>query len=343
MTLQTTLIPNTPSTIASWARMIVQALDACGVDSAQLFSDAGLDLEQTRDPNTRFPARNMATVWRLAVERSGDPCFALRLPQFAHPSMYSALSMALVSSRNLREAADRAVRYHRLASDAADLTLEEQHGLVTVLYDVPPQNEPVAPEALEGFMITSVALLRSVGGAELSPCEVSFRHSKASGADQYAAFFQAPVHFDAGQTKLCYRSQDLQGECLHANPALAEDLEQWMGKYLARYKQESLSARLQSWLYEQLPGGGVTQKQAAAQFHMSSRTLQRKLQQENTTFKDIFDQTRHQLALRYINEDGVSIAELTFLLGFSDQSNFTHAFRRWTGYPPQQYRDRQSA
>lgn len=343
MTLQTTLIPNTPSTIASWARMIVQALDACGVDSAQLFSDAGLDLEQTRDPNTRFPSRNMATVWRLAVERSGDPCFALRLPQFVHPSMYSALSMALVSSRNLREAADRAVRYHRLASDAVDLTLEEQQGLLSVIYDIPPQNEPVAPEAIEGFMITSVALMRSVGGAELSPCEVAFRHSKKNGVEQYQAFFQAPVRFDAEQTRLCYRSADLQGECLHANPALAEDLEQWMGKYLARYEKASLSARVQSWLYEQLPGGCATQKQAAAQFHMSSRTLQRKLQHENSTFKDILDQTRHQLALRYIDDDGISIAELTFLLGFSDQSNFTHAFRRWTGLPPQQYRTRPGA
>ena len=338
--MATTLIPDTPTTIASWARLLAQALDACGIESIQLFAEAGLDLKRARDPNTRFPARDMAKVWALAVERSGDPCFALRLPEFVHPSMYNALSMALVSSQNLREAVDRAVRYHRLASDAAELVVEEQHGQVSLNYHVPPQNEPVAPEALEGFMITSVALMRSVGGAELSPCEVYFRHSKKTGADRYEAFFHAPVTFDAGQTKVVYRSQDLQRDCLHANPALAEDLEQWMRKYLARYKEESLGARIQRWLYEQLPNGNATLKQAALHFHMSPRTLQRKLQLEQITFKDILDQTRHQLALRYIDEADVSIAELTFLLGFSDQSNFTHAFRRWTGLPPQRYRSK---
>lgn len=338
--MQTTLITNTPTTIASWARMIAQALDACGIDSAQLFSDAGLDLEQTRDPNSRFPSRNMATVWRLAVERSGDPCFALRLPQFVHPSMYSALSMALVSSRNLREVVDRLVRYHRLASDSVDVSIEEEHGLVTIYIDVPPQNEPVAPEALEAFVIASVGLARTIGGTDLSPFEVSFRHSKETGVEQYEAYFQAPVTFGAKKTGQSYRSEDLQAECLHANPALAAELEQWMGKYLARYEKQSLSARVQRWLFERLPGGCPDQKQAAEQFHISPRTLQRKLRQENTTFKDILDQTRRQLALKHIAEDGISIAELTFLLGFSDQSNFTHAFRRWTGLPPQQYRDR---
>ena len=113
--MATTLIQDTPSTIASWARLLARALDDCGIDATQVIADAGLDLEQARDPNTRFPARKMAPVWALAVERSGDPCFALRLPNFASPSMYGALSMALISSRNLREATERAVLYHRFA------------------------------------------------------------------------------------------------------------------------------------------------------------------------------------------------------------------------------------
>jgi AraC-like DNA-binding protein len=89
---------------------------------------------------------------------------------------------------------------------------------------------------------------------------------------------------------------------------------------------------------EQLPRGGASGSTVAKTLDMSLRSLQRKLSAEGTSFKEILDETRHELAARYIEESDLPMREITSLLGFADPSNFTRAFRRWEGMPPDRYR-----
>ena len=93
-------------------------------------------------------------------------------------------------------------------------------------------------------------------------------------------------------------------------------------------------------LLEQLSSGEVSEEEMAQQLNMSRRTLQRKLAEAETTYQQLVDATRRDLALRYIENPGQSITDITFMLGFSQQSAFTRAFRRWTGYAPTEYRVR---
>ncbi len=82
-----TLLPKTPTTVGSWATLISKTLESCQVDSHALFAEAGLDLSLAKNPETRFPVHDMAKVWALSVERTGDPSFALRLPQYFNPAI----------------------------------------------------------------------------------------------------------------------------------------------------------------------------------------------------------------------------------------------------------------
>lgn len=119
--LTTTLLPNTLSTVGSWARFIAEGLEALEIDSRQLFLDAGIDLSESEDPNVRFPIEKMSRVWELAVERTGDPCFALSLASHANPSMYNALGLSMISSRTLGEALSRCARFSQVASEGANV------------------------------------------------------------------------------------------------------------------------------------------------------------------------------------------------------------------------------
>jgi AraC-like DNA-binding protein len=338
--LPTTLLPNTLSTIGSWARFIAQGLDAGGIDSHQLFLDAGIDLAESENPNIRFPVHKMSRVWQLAIQRTGDPCFALTLASRANPSMYSALGMSMVSSRTLGEALHRGCRFSQIASEGATVVLQERDdgNVALALQMSAVQVELVAVEAMEAFMATTTQILRNISRNGLQPLEVHFRHNREPDRAAYEDFFQAPLIFDAREYKIIIPRAALAYKCDQANPELAENLDLWMSEYLARFEANSLSAKVRRLLAEKLPDGEYKQEDVASALAMSTRSLQRSLQKEGTSFKALLEATRQDMAMKYIEEKQLSLIEICCLLGFSDQSNFTKAFKRWTGKAPYSYR-----
>ncbi len=338
--MPTTLLPNTLSTIGSWARFIAQGLDAGGIDSHQLFLDAGIDLAESENPNIRFPVHKMSRVWQLAIQRTGDPCFALTLASRANPSMYSALGMSMVSSRTLGEALHRGCRFSQIASEGATVVLQERDdgNVALALQMSAVQVELVAVEAMEAFMATTTQILRNISRNGLQPLEVHFRHNREPDRAAYEDFFQAPLIFDAREYKIIIPRAALAYKCDQANPELAENLDLWMSEYLARFEANSLSAKVRRLLAEKLPDGEYKQEDVASALAMSTRSLQRSLQKEGTSFKALLEATRQDMAMKYIEEKQLSLIEICCLLGFSDQSNFTKAFKRWTGKAPYSYR-----
>ncbi len=338
--MATTLLPNTLSTIGSWARFIAQGLDACGVDSHKLFLDAGINLAESENPNVRFPVHKMSRVWQLAVQRTGDPCFALTLASHANPSMYNALGMSMVSSRTLGEALKRGCRFSQIASEGATVLLRERDDgdVELVMQMSAAQVELVALEAMEAFMATTAQILRSISRHGLQPIEVHFRHTREPDRAAYEDFFQAPLVFDAREYKIVIPRAALAYKCDQANPELAENIDTWMSEYLARFEASSLSVQVRRLLAEKLPDGEYKQDDVASALAMSTRSLQRNLQKEGVSFKELLEMTRQDMAMKYIEEKQLSIIEICCLLGFSDQSNFTKAFKRWTGKTPFSYR-----
>ena len=123
-----------------------------------------------------------------------------------------------------------------------------------------------------------------------------------------------------------------------AHPALAQHNEQILSGYLARLDKDNIVAQLKALLPDCLPHGEPPQTQVAQRLHVSTRTLQRRLQEQGTRFSEVLDQVRHELALSYLAQPHYTVNEVAFLLGFADNSNFTRAFKRWTGQSPSQHR-----
>jgi AraC-like DNA-binding protein len=338
--LTTTLLPDTLSTVGSWARFLAQGLQECGVDSYQLFLEAGIDLSQSEDPNLRFPVHKMSRVWQLVEEKTGDPCFPLTLAASANPSMYNALGLSMVSSRTVGEAMTRACRFSQVASEGATILLEEREDgdVDLVMRMTDEQRAVVTTQAMEAFMATAAQIFRSISRTDFAPLGVYFSHNRESYRETYERFFQAPLFFDAAEYKIHLPRWALDIKCDQANPELANSIDNWMQDYLARFESDLLSARVRRLLTERLPDGAFRQEEVASALAMSSLSLQRGLQKEGTSFKNLLEVTRQDLGIKYIGEKRLSIIEICCMLGFSDQSNFTKAFKRWTGKTPYSYR-----
>jgi AraC-like DNA-binding protein len=185
---------------------------------------------------------------------------------------------------------------------------------------------------------------RTATGIDWAPLEVRFAHAEPNNVCEHARFFSAPVRFACGENALVLPTPRLDTPCVRADPALLAVLDRYAADRLARAPQtHTLADRVRTTLAEQLVGTEPGVARLAARLRMSVRTLNRTLAAEGTTYRALLDQLRHELAARNLADDRVSIAEIAFLLGFSELSSFYRAFKRWTGCTPVEFRQDRAA
>ncbi len=327
------------TTISSWALCIWKAINSYGVNSHSLFERAGLDPHKVEDPNARYPVSRMTRLWRLAVVTTEDPCFGLTAARFWHPTTLHALGYSWMASENLRDALERAHRYFRMITDAGTVTLTEcPEGYRFTIR--PDRGVTVADEALDAGMATILNMCRISYRQEFCPLRVMLERPEPAltCSRKFATFFHAPVEYSCSETAFIFDKEELSTPLPSANVELVRSSEKIIFDYLAKFDRTRVIMQVKAKLCEQLPTGKATEESIAKTLYMSTRTLQRKLKEEGTTYKQLLDDTRRELADQYIKQSDISISEITYLLGFSEPSNFSRAFKRWMGQSPSEHR-----
>lgn len=326
------------STIATAAGLIARTLSEYGCDCEALFARAGLDKALASDPSARYPSRKMQTLWRLALKSTGDPCFGISVAEHMQPGAMYGLGFAWLASDTLLEALERLVRYQRALSTTARFSLETEGDEVRLVVAADRPGIPIAHATMDMAMAAMVRMCRLSYGTEFTPTRVTVCRPRPNCAHRFRDVFGTDVEFGAGQNLICFDRKSLLVRMPHASPELARANDRVVIEYLERFDRSQVSMRARAWMIERLPSGQPTQKALAGALNMSVRNLQRKLQDEQTSFKALLDETRRELAKQYVREAHRPIGEITYLLGFSEVSNFTRAFRRWTGMSPNEYR-----
>lgn len=326
------------SSISSWALLVAKALEADGHDSEDVFRRAGLDPAKLRDADARYPVDGMSRLWRLAVQVTGDPYFGLKVADFWHPTTMHALGYSWMASDSLRDALTRMTRYGRLVTTVAEMTLEEFDDHFAFRIRPLIARSKVPNEAMDAALATFVSMCRTSYGDDFNPLRVATQRPAFDDPAPYIEYFHAPVEFSAPDNILYFSKESLEAHLLTANPRLARVNDRVVTQYLAQFDKGSTAMRVRAKLIDQLSAGNVTQKEVADSLHMSLRTLQRKLSEEKTSYKELLDETRRELANQYLRQACLSVSEVTYLLGFSEPSNFARAFKRWTGRTPSEFR-----
>ena len=330
--------PSTATALTSWARAIRKALEAADLDSARLFAEAGLDLAALDDPNARYPVAATTRLWQLAVQASGDDDFGLTVARHVSQTTFHALGYSLAASSTLKEAFDRLLRYFRIVTDAAELSVEETRDEYRLRLHVDPARAVIAPQAMDAFAYLMLRLCRGLYRRDFSPLRVSLMREAPRNLFAFERAFRAPLQFGARENLLCFARAPLELRLEGANPELARQNDEIVLRYLARHERDDLVARVRGLLAEWLPSGVPGEEAVAAALHLSSRSLQRKLADEGSSYTQLLTETRQGLARSYLADPRSSVSEIAYLLGFSDTSSFTRAFKRWEGVSPSDYR-----
>ena len=325
-----------PTTLASWALLIHRALTAGHIDADALFRRAGMDPDSMRDPNARYPVSAMQRLWALAGTATEDPCFGLQVAQLWHPTTFHALGYSALASETLRDALVRAVRYSRVVTTGASLELQQDGAEVIVMVARQSTGRQVVSASLEAGLASIVILCREARGQRIDPLRVTLAQTHCGCVRGLQEFFGCPVQLGAADNSIVFSASDLDARLPTANPVLLRVNEQVLTHYAARLQSSELALRVQSKLIQLLPTGEVEQNAVARSLNLSLRSMQRKLRDEGTTFRQLADDTRRQLAEHYLKDSTLVISEIAYLLGFAEVSSFSRAFRRWTGHTPRE-------
>jgi AraC-like DNA-binding protein len=289
------------------------------------------------EPDARVPIAPMLELLRGAVHLTGDEDLGLKAAREIVQGEYGAIEFMVNSAGNMRESIELLGRYLPLVNDALSFELRVEGERAIVQLD----SSVVLPRAAADFQSAAFYVATLQRGHAIDPdYEAWFKHPAPQDTSEYQrTFAPGKLRFGAPFNGFVFSESLLQQPTAAPDPKLHEVLRKYADVLISELpKSESVSDRVRAQIRDKLANRGSSVTRVARALAMSRRTLARKLEQEGTTFSQLLEETRHQLALRYVKSRALEITEIAFLLGFSQTGPFHRAFKRWTGQTPREYR-----
>lgn len=323
------------------SRALVEACARLGVDTAALLHGAGIDRRTLDDPDARLPAREVGALWRKAYEMSGDPMLSLHAAEACPVGAYKVIDFMGHNARTVGEAFTYAARYFKLVNTAVSLPIDASGDPVTlgIVDETSPEgvSRPYAEYTFAAFFLH----IRGTTGVPFTLRRLQFTHLRPVDVTEHQRLFACPIEFEARHTRMLIPRDAWETPAKSPHVGLLEVLAEHADLLLEKLpKGPDLVERTRKTINQQLRGGDPSLETVAAELAMSPRTLQRHLRELGYSFNALADEVRQGAAGLYLQQPDIAIAEVAYLLGFSDQSTFNRAFKRWYGVTPKQYRTR---
>lgn len=316
--------------LLSPADILWKILEKHGFDAEAIFLKEGITRDMIMNAGLRISHARAAKLWKRVTGIIEDPCFGLHAVKFLHPSHFNALGYAWLASSSLREAFNRASRYIHIVGADREMRVEDRPDGVMITLS----NSLEVAALMDLTMAILVSACRVNYGAELNPLGVNFIHPSPHCQDDYYAYFKAPVKFHSENDSIIFSRAAVDKHLPVGNPHLAEMHDDYMICYLADMNQNDIVNRVKGLIKENLPAGKISEEDIASGLNMNVRTFQRRLRAAHTNFRRILNAVRQDLAKNYIHHSGTSLIEIAFLLGYTEYSSFSRAYKKWKGISP---------
>ena len=320
---------------------IVEALLNEGIPPSEALSGVQVRADELHSPATRISLNQMIAACRNAIRLTTDPQLAFRIGSSIHLSTYGMFGYAMLSGTDFRKILDFAVKYHQLATPLAQIALETKDKYA--IWTITPVPHPRIDAALYQFITEMqlgihLSLSRDVMGSSfaLNKVAVTYRPAKCRALDELVEcplLVEQPENLFVFDAVWLERVPTLGNRTTHA--ALLTICDGLLGDIMQR---GGVAGRVRQVLLEDI-ANCPNFESVAKLLRTPARTLRRQLRAQNTSFRELIDELRAHVAIKYLRDTNMTSEDIALALGFSDAANFRHAFRRWTKASPSMFKN----
>lgn len=322
-----------------YVRALLDYLAHHGFDIGQVAGTALLAELQASSLNQRLPLRHWIDLLNRAIAVTADPDLPLRVAEELTPRHWGVFAYAAMTCETLAQVVTILERYERLIDEANDSCLALDGGRAALQWL--PRIEQPAPALMQLSVASWVVFARRYTGRTELPADVDFTFPAPADTSTYQRLFGGQVRFAQPVTQLYVPLEYLALPITHRDADTHRLLlSQAQSQIAALDAERNVAALVRQAITRHLSSGKVTLEQLAEVLQLAPRTLQYQLEQGGTHFRQLLDEVRQELACIYLADPDMALVDVAFLLGYSEQSPFNKAFKRWTGETPGEYRRR---
>ncbi len=314
-------------------------LEEAGVLVSTVLRRAGLPQDLFKQTRILVTTQELFALWRAIGEVSRDATIGLKLGTESSIARFHPMGIAALSTETFGAAIDHMARYKKLSAPEAILhETTDNEWAIQFRWSLAVDVEPTI--LVEHCFAWVLTIARQGTGTRITPVRVELVQPRAH-TKALERYFRCTVVCGASRNAIIFRATDAAYPFVTRNAELLEMLAPQLDQELKnRSNDEDVFIELvRGAIQQRLTGHRPVVEDVARDLHMSSRTLQRRLQDSGSSYQRVLDEARHQMARYYLSNSVLELAEAAYLLGYEDANSFARAFRTWEGMPPKHWRE----
>jgi len=327
-------------TVASfWIEHLLDAALHAGVDLSDALVRLGVDEAELESPHARLPLKVEQKLLEYAVARSGDPLFGLHMGEGIRPRFMGELGYASMSSATLRDAIELLIPFTRVTSEFFELRFEWRDDDLWLIWDT-LDNTTLSGHRVDATLAGAVVFGRWILGEHYDPLAVHLMHADPGRHDEYQRVFGCPILFDQPLNAVVLDARVLDRPLRDADPEVHRLARSRVQRAVTQYRaRDNLLEQVRLEIQQRLVDGVPQLEPIAERLGVKPWTLRRRLRAGQTDFSTLLEDERRRLACDWLRHSDRSVNQIALDLGYSEQSAFNRAFKRWFGVTPVHYRD----
>jgi len=339
--VQQTDVNHNHSSPQSLKRYIKHA-QSCDLDCTPILAKLGIDVAQLSDDSNRITNDKLHDFLTQVIPASGDPCFGLNAARHIQANTFDILGFIALNCASLKEAMEQVILYEQINGESGRTEMLELGQYVLVSWQCHNHVEILRRHMTENVLASWFGYAKDIIHLDDRPLKIWFEHDappEKKALDIYQQVFACEVAFNQQASGLLITREQLETPFPQANADILQALQQQAShKLLEIDLHRSLATQVKNRLRIMLNQSIPSRELIAEQLGMSSRTLQRQLNIEEQSYKDLLQEVREELARHYLKSTDLNLADIAKRLGFSEVRSFQRSYKAWTGRPPGQDR-----
>lgn len=319
--------------------VLPKLVEQYGLDQTLLLEQAGITESEWQQSTCFISFYKVAALFFQIWQRAKDPALGVRIGAATQVKSFQMLGYAVMSCDTIADALHCLTRYEKLAGKLGETHVRTAPHKNIIEWKNPLETDWagfISDAAIAGWVGVARTLTTSIN----SPQRVFFKHTAPTDISFYQNFFNCPLEFNAAFDGIEISSEQLHAKIISADATLRDIIQREAELQLEKFDEHhNLINVVRAEIWKKLPTGEPRIERVAEALQLSQRNLQSRLKASGANFLSVADDVRHSAALYHLRDKTLPLLQVAFLLGFSEQSSFNRAFKRWTGVSPTEWRE----